>query len=395
MGRNLRQEMLDKVMQRLQAGVMPWQRAFSRDVALRMVRPHNPVSGVFYRGINRLALSMAQEERGYSDARWLTMRQLQQIALREMSGKGFQPDYFEGRDGFRRLTGFTHKDTGERASLREVPHVRKGERASVVEFWKLYDERESGEVDAETGRPRLERVRAERPSVFHAYVFNAEQIENMPPAQRAGMGFEPVRAAELLSEAFLQGTGVVLDHGLARGEPAYMPLRDGISMPPKESFLTSEGYYATLLHELGHATGHPGRLAREFHQRIWAAHESGQPIGKEESAGLYAREELVAELSSYFTLSALGIDAPIESHASYLKHWLDALQNDRALLARAAAQAELASDYLLKFAPSDTLRETESAGLALEHGDADLVFELDPALFDQLDDPAEPQRMAA
>ncbi len=52
-----------------------------------------------------------------------------------------------------------------------------------------------------------------------------------------------------------------LEHAGAKA--FYSPMRDRVTMPPTELFTSSEEYYATLLHELTHSTGHTTRLARE------------------------------------------------------------------------------------------------------------------------------------
>lgn len=62
----------------------------------------------------------------------------------------------------------------------------------------------------------------------------------------------------------------------------------------------------------------------------------------------YAREELVAELSSAFTCASLGIDA------DYIGAWLDVLRGDNRAIFRAASQASKAADYLLAFRDSAT-----------------------------------------
>ena len=44
----------------------------------------------------------------------------------------------------------------------------------------------------------------------------------------------------------------------------YHPEGDCIHMPPKEQFTGAQGYYETLLHEIGHWTGAESRLNRDF-----------------------------------------------------------------------------------------------------------------------------------
>ena len=106
-------------------------------------------------------------------------------------------------------------------------------------------------------------------------------------------------------------------------------------MPPPSLFSGFDHYYATLAHELSHWTGHASRLSRDLKNRFGSA--------------AYAAEELCAELSSAMIGAELGLPvAHLDSHASYVEHWLTLLrQDDRAILT-AAAKAEEASSLLLR-----------------------------------------------
>ena len=60
----------------------------------------------------------------------------------------------------------------------------------------------------------------------------------------------------------------------------------------------------------------------------------------------YAREELIAELTSAFLCAHLGI-VPQVRHSDYLANWLDLLKEDARAIFHAASQASKASDFLL------------------------------------------------
>ena len=87
---------------------------------------------------------------------------------------------------------------------------------------------------------------------------------------------------------------------------------------------------------MGHATGHPSRLNRDF---------SGSFGSKK-----YAFEEMIAEQTAAFSCAALGI-VPTVRHADYIGSWLEVLRQDNRAIIRAASQASKAADYLLGFAP--------------------------------------------
>lgn len=99
----------------------------------------------------------------------------------------------------------------------------------------------------------------------------------------------------------------------------YVPSTDYIVCPEKSQFPHGMEFYGTLLHEMAHSTGCAGRLNRTFGTRFGDA--------------LYAREELVAELTSALCGAFFGYAAtPQENNAAYLKHWLGKLREEPAFL---------------------------------------------------------------
>ena len=116
-------------------------------------------------------------------------------------------------------------------------------------------------------------------------------------------------------------------------------------MPDRERFTgtatigATESYYATLLHELTHWTGHPKRLARDLSGRF----------GQEG----YAMEELVAELGAAFLCCDLGItNQPRPDHAAYIANWLTVLKRDTRAVFTAARQANEARGFLQGLQPA-------------------------------------------
>lgn len=122
-----------------------------------------------------------------------------------------------------------------------------------------------------------------------------------------------------------------IQHGGARA--CYNPATDTIYLPPRHSFVSTAQYFSTWLHELGHWSGHSTRLARGLQPRA--------------SAAAYAREELVAELTSAFLGAELGLPVThLHCHASYIDAWLKILDRDPGALLAAAGHAKRAADYL-------------------------------------------------
>lgn len=276
-----RKEVTERLIGMLESGTAPWQKPWDAGIAA-MNRPHN-FNGRPYHGVNALMLWCTAIDKGYEDPRWLTFNQVKKLG----------------------------------------GHVNKGEKAQVVEYWQWTKDVEN----PETGEK--ESVELEHPRVYRAAVFNADQCSGLPPLKRPVQQWTPHERADRIVAA----NGVQVTHNSDQGA-FYSPGGDYICLPPKESFATEDAYYSTLLHEVGHSTGHPSRLNREF----------GGPFGSEG----YAKEELRAELASTFLCGELGIatTGSDEQHAAYVKSWVSALKDDYNEIFRAAADAEKICNYL-------------------------------------------------
>ena len=202
--------------------------------------------------------------------------------------------------------------------------VMKGEQASAVEYWQW-------EEDKKDSAGNIVKVKLEQPRVFYAQVFNVEQMQNVPALVAfQGHAWQPEEAAERI----LVHANPELFHD-QQNEAFYSPSSDVIHLPPRAHFPSAKQYYATALHELGHWTGHSSRLDRDL-----ANH-----FGSQE----YAREELRAELSSFFMASRIGIPHDSSQHASYIQSWIQLLRDDHNEIFRAAKDAEQITEYVLQF----------------------------------------------
>ncbi len=278
----------EKLIEQLKAGTAPWQKPWAAGEFGSM--PMNPTTGNRYKGINSLQLMM----QGHSDPRWMTYNQANALDAQ----------------------------------------VRKGEKSTMIQYWKFSEER----IKKEDGKPVLdakgnkvkETVLLERPKCFHAYVFNAEQIDGLPAITRKEQTWDAVERAEHI----LQASGARITH--AAGDRAfYRSSTDSITMPERSQFPSADNYYATALHELGHWTGHPSRLDRDL----------SHPFGSEG----YAKEELRAEISSMILGNELGIGHDPGQHVAYVGSWIKALQEDPLEIFRAAADAEKIQAFVLAF----------------------------------------------
>ncbi len=120
----------------------------------------------------------------------------------------------------------------------------------------------------------------------------------------------------------------------------YSPVHDSITVPLKAQFESGEAFYGTLLHEMTHSTAIESRLNRE----------TGHVFGDSK----YAKEELVAELTSAMLCQSMGITKTIqEENAAYLKSWLGELRKSPSYLMNVLFDVKKASsmisDEVMKF----------------------------------------------
>jgi antirestriction protein ArdC len=207
--------------------------------------------------------------------------------------------------------------------------VRKGEKASGIVIYWSWDERKKV-TDPTTGEEKTVIARREYPLVRYYAVFNLDQVDGIESP-------DPVTE----NERHVSCDAILKKHNptVARGNPAYSPGMDVITMPKIKEFVSSEMYYAAFFHELTHWTGHESRLNREG---ITKAIQFG--------SDRYAREELVAEMGAAFLCAITGIDAPVlENQKAYVKGWLEKVENSSPKdLIKSASEAQKAADFLTK-----------------------------------------------
>ena len=206
-----------------------------------------------------------------------------------------------------------------------------------MQYWKLNDqvpvkgERGKPLTDAE-GNQVYRSVPLDRPKVFSAIVFNAEQIDGLPPLESRFPQGAPDWDRHERAESVLKASGVEIRHDQAN-RAFYRPATDKIHLPSRDSFKSADNFYSTALHELGHASGHPSRLDRDL------AH----PFG---SVG-YAKEELRAEIASLMIGDQLGIGYDPGQHAAYVKSWVQILKDDPKEILRASRDADKITGYVM------------------------------------------------
>lgn len=291
------QQFADELIKKIEANEAPWQKGWVS--GLGDILPVNH-QGKPYRGNNLIDLMMVAQAKGYNDNRWYTFNNA--------------------------------KDYGG--------HVRRGEKGTVISFFSRTKTENKKDEQGNTiydkdGKPEKVTYVLDRPIVTTAVVFNAEQIEGLPPRTLTTpmSEWERIERAEVIVKG-IESQGVTIEHRLGDGA-YYSPTDDKIVMPDRGQFPTPDAYYATLLHEIGHATGHESRLNRDL---------SGG-FGSES----YAKEELRAEIASMIVGEQLQIGYDPSQHHAYLKSWVKVIKEDPKEILRAVKDADAISEYVLSF----------------------------------------------
>ena len=269
------QEVTDRIVAALEEGTVPWHKPWADAGAQRNLR-----SGKEYRGVNQLLLSLSD----YGSPYWVTFKQ-----AKELGGS-----------------------------------VRKGEKSSLVVFWKMLRLKDEGEDETRTV-----------PMLKHYRVFNVEQCDGLevPQDERQARDVHPIAACQSIMARYRNGPTV--QHG--GGRACYMPARDIVQLPVQSAFESDEAYYSTAFHELIHSTGHESRLKRDGIEQVAAF-----------GTATYSREELVAELGASMLCGQAGIaPAVLDQSTAYVASWLKRLKDDRKLVVQAAGKAQRGADHVL------------------------------------------------
>ncbi|MEQ8750764.1 MAG: zincin-like metallopeptidase domain-containing protein [Amphiplicatus sp.] len=287
---NLYDEITDKIVAELEAGRVPWVQPWGTSAAKAPLGlPRNAATSRSYSGINVLILWGAVIEHGFPGQGWLTFRQALSLGGNVRKGEHGTTVVYADR--------FTPEDEKRRA-------FEAGEEAHAIPFLKRFT------------------------------VFNTAQCDGLPDDIEAAVPPPPPGMIEPQVEALIKATGI--DFRIGGDRAFYVPALDYVQVPPPAAYFEPINWHRTALHELGHASGHHSRLARD---------QSGS-FGSRK----YFVEECVAELASAFCCAALGI-TPTVRHSDYIGAWIETMREDNRAIVRATSQASKAADWLLSFLP--------------------------------------------
>lgn len=286
---NVYEIITDRIVGMLDKGIVPWRKPWNGTADTRL--PRN-VKGRPYRGVNVwLLLSL-----NYDSPYFLTYNQ-----AKALGGK-----------------------------------VKAGEKGMPVILWQPFEKA----VTNDDGVTKTKRFM----TLKYYTVFNISQTEGCKFPKKVQASLEPVVTPEKVDEfAAIEAADAIFENMPKRptvaydgGDRAYyVPSMDEIHLPKQASFRSSEGFYATLFHEIGHSTGHESRMARKDWVGSFGDHK-------------YGTEELVAEMTSAYLCAVAGIEqATIENTAAYIASWKRTIKEDIKAVVTAAGQAQKAADFIL------------------------------------------------
>jgi len=254
----------------------------------------NGITNQEYRGVNKLILNYVGYLNKYDDNRWFTYNQIKE--------KGYKL---------------------KNAKSKGVP----------IEFLSVYNTQTKQKLNIKEYEEYIERHPEER-ELFKiinrgTYVFNGSLIEGLP--ERKEQGCTDIVVSKYIDKLINKLNVKYQEEG---NNAYYSPKDDIVVLPKKELFKDVYSYYATQLHELCHSTGNEKRLNRNF------------LINDKKE---YAREELIAEISSSFLMQNLNVDIRAkhyDNHKSYIQSWISILKDKPQELFKAINESNKVCSYI-------------------------------------------------
>ena len=306
--KNLYKEITDRIIEALKEGVIPWNRPWN----VINQFPKNLVTRKEYSGINYFLLSISKFQSCY----WVTEKQVLQKHAEIKKGQKSTNVIF-----WRPFLGI--KKDGKGKPIVDKSGTPEHIKIGLLKFYEVYN--------VEQTTIELEKVIKRR---------NIKTPEELKPIELIMKEDVTTRCEKLIKMKDLP----LIQFGGNRA--TYNPLTDSLQMPKKENFKSTEDFYATKFHELGHSTGHNSRLNRKDF--------AGCSFGTYN----YSKEELVAEMSSAFLCGMARIDKEtIENASAYVQSWIKVLKDDEKMLIQAAGLAKKVTEYILGNGKKNKKRE--------------------------------------
>ena len=285
--------------------------------------PQN-ISGRTYEGSNAFLLFLHTASNGYKAPVYMTYGQLHKEGVHVLKGEKAVPVF---------KWGFSIKDKdGKKVTEEEFHNMTDDEKKECKRrpFLKIYPEFNIDQTN-------MSEVNKEK---YDAVVSQFRKTD--VPTITDGMYVN--KAIDRMMEK--QEWVCKIQYDKEEKGAYYSPAKDIVVLPtkaqfrihpddPEECFKDGQEYYGTALHEMAHSTGHPSRL-----DRLKPA-----AFGSPE----YAKEELVAELTSAMVGNTLGFDRRIsDNNVAYLQNWTSALRKEPKFIVSVMADVNKASRIIIE-----------------------------------------------
>ena len=299
------QQFANLMIEKIQQVEDNWQKPWITIAAnTRNFFPQN-LTGRRYAGGNAFLLLFLCEKFQYQTPVFMTFNQAKEAGISVLKGsKSFPVYYF--------LFYVYHKETRKKITFEEYKALSREQQQeyNVIPTYKYYSVFNLDQTNFSDVRP--------------------EEWEALREKFRGGQAEQPdgtTGEAHPEIDAMLEAKSWFCPIREQQGDRAfYSPLADYIVVPLRSQFVDMQSFYETLLHEMGHSTGHPTRLNRDL------AH----PFGSEE----YGKEELTAEFAAALAGMFFGIAEHIRTeNAAYLKSWIKAIREEPKFILNVLADA--------------------------------------------------------
>lgn len=285
--------------------------------------PQN-ISGRTYEGSNAFLLFLHTAENGYKAPVYMTYGQLYKEGAHVLKGEKAVPVF---------KWGFSIKDKdGKKVTEEEFDNMTDDEKKECKRrpFLKIYPEFNIDQTNmSEVNKEKYDAVVSQ---------FRKTDVPTITDGMYAN------KAIDRMMEK--QEWVCKIQYDKEEKGAYYSPAKDIVVLPtkaqfrihpddPEECFKDGQEYYGTALHEMAHSTGHPSRL-----DRLKPA-----AFGSPE----YAKEELVAELTSAMVGNTLGFDRRIsDNNVAYLQNWTSALRKEPKFIVTVMADVNKASRIIIE-----------------------------------------------
>lgn len=200
--KNVYQMVTDRIIEQLEAGVIPWEKPWTGVQS----GAYNRVSKKPYSIINQMMLKHAGE--------YATFKQW--------------------------------KDAGGT--------IKKGAKSEIIVFWKIFQQ----ENTKDDGTKETVNI----PMLRYYNVFHISQVEEVEPLEKPFADVKPIEAADNIISAYVSREGITFEE-IAGDNAFYLPTSDRVVVPLRTQFMDTKEWYSTAFHELTHSTLKASRCNRE------------------------------------------------------------------------------------------------------------------------------------